>query len=469
MINLLLVGGVSSLISPWLPLLFIGASILNNLSMPLTEMTTLVVGFFSILFAMEYIKEKRKEFSLFLSFFVAAMILFLKANDWITIYMAWEFMGLCSYLLIALKSTALCRKAARRVFIINRISGVAFLLAIVIINATTGSFNLGLVPSGAALLLLIAVMVKSSQFPFFWLQDAMEAPTPVSALLHSATMVAAGPILLNRFSESFSFLTPIIIVWALTSIVIASIFALVENHQKKVLAYSTISTIAFLFIIFNSPYFAAAFAVHALLKAAYFFLIGTYASGVKYAIEMGLNRRSLSSVLSLFLLLSLSGFPFMGLFWFKIGESLAPLTVFFSMAYFLKMYLTTFSGGIKPKRGSGTYIALILATSSIILYPLAFPDLWFVLFTIIASALAFFALKTPYIYFVENLVNFLNLVRLPEVEPPEEWVENWGYYAGVAVRHLSKRINEIFTGPVGRDVSYIALSIVALVLGVIMC
>ena len=463
----LLAGAALSFLTPWASVLATLAAL--TVQSNLLDGVCLATGLFTLLFAMDYIKHRKREFVALMTVFLASMLLFLNAQDWLYLYFSWELMGLCSYLLIALRETEPARKAARRALVINRISGVAFLLAIVLISLETGSFSFGVVPPTAALLLFIAAMIKSSQIPFVWLPDAMEAPTPVSALLHSATMVAAGPLLLHRFQEHFLFLSGFIRGWAMLSIVVASFLALVQHNQKRVLAYSTIATVAFLYTVFSSPLLPVAFSVHAFLKAAYFILVGTYAAGQGYELETGLNRKSLSSALSLFLMLSLSGAPLLGMFWFKIGENTAALTVFLSVLYFTRMYCASFSGGAPPRKGIGTSLALVMAGLSVLLYPVSVPPLSSTVSILAATAAGLILFNFKPLAATGNALNWLFSRKFPEMEPPEERLENWGYLVGRAARHGSQRLNRTFTGPVGRDVGYIAASLAALAMGVMLC
>ena len=472
---LLVAGAVLSFISPLASVVAAGASLAWALffGASMTELISLLVGFSTLLFALWYLKEEhlKKEFFSAMAVFLAAMLLFLQSADWIQMYIAWEFMGFCSYILIAQKSTIASRKAARKAFIFSRLSGVCFLAAVALIYAQTGSFSFSVIPALPAVLLLVAAMAKSSQFPFFWLHDAMEAPTPASALLHSATMVAAGPLLLARFPDFFVFLLPAIKIWAAVSIAVASFAALVQEHQKKVLAFSTVAAVAFLYTIFDSALLPWAFSVHALLKSALFLLVGTYASSVNYSMEVGLDKRSRTSYLTLFIILALSGVPPFGLFWFKAAEGpIAALTVFLSLLYFLRSYFLTFSGGVKPQESIGTLLAGVLAAVSIPLSIHFFSVPQDVLsFFLSAIAIAFVSFRFSPLQFIGNAANWLASYE-PRVDyVPEGLIDKWGYDFGISVRHASKKIHSLFTGPVSKDIGYIALSLAALALGVKLC
>ena len=474
MINQLIAGGIASLL--WAPASLFGAgaaaasAITKGVTIP--EGIVVFTGFMALLFSFQYLDGKeRRKFVATMSFFLVAMLMFLRAQDWLYMYTSWELMSLISYVLIALKSTEAARKAARKAFIIGRVSGLAFLAAFVMTYLATGTIEFTTIPSAAAVMLLIAAMAKASQFPFVWLPDAMEAPTPVSALLHSATMVAAGPLLLYMFAPYFAFLNPYIKAWALLSLVIASFTAMAQNHAKRLLAYSSIATLAFLFMIFDSPALPLAFATHALLKAAFFMLVGTYARGFNYSTEIGLDVRSLSSHLTLFLIVSLAGVPPFGLFWNKVGEGpLALVTLFLALIYFLRMHSSMFSGGIQPPRNLGTFAALALAIISIpSSLELAIPNLQRVIEFLVVSFVAFRVHKLRVWETIGNIFTNAFRFEMPDFVGSEELIEGWGFSGGKIITRVSDRFRSILTGPVTRDVVYIAVSLAALALGVMMC
>ncbi|MBR9679670.1 MAG: hypothetical protein GOU99_01305, partial [Candidatus Altiarchaeota archaeon] len=431
-ISSLLLGALVSLFLPQASLAFTGFSLyaLLTSSYGLPELVTLLVGLASLVFGLEYIKQKelKNHFFSAISLFLAAMIIFIQAESWLSIYLSWEMMAVCSYLLIAHYSDESARSAARKSFVIGRISGLSMLLAIAIIYAKTGSFGFTIIPGLAAFFLVIAAFSKSSQFPFNWLLDAMRAPAPASALLHSATMVAAGPLLLYRFSESFLGLAGFIKTWAIISIVISSLAAMVQEHQKRMLAHSTVSTIGILYLLFDSALLPVAFSVHALLKASFFVLIGTYAAHYGYTIRTGLNRRSISSLLTLFLIVSLAGVPGFGLSWFKSGYGwIAALTVFLSLSYFFRFYFSTFSGKVKPKQGIGTSAALVLCLVSVPLSLQGSLNAGGLFGLIAASILALLFYKINLLTILGELACKLLSIKpnLTEIGDP---VEQWGYW-----------------------------------------
>jgi len=229
----------------------------------------------------------------YLNLFMFSMLTLILANNYILMFVGWEGVGLCSYLLIGFyfhrKSAS---DAANKAFIVNRIGDAGFLLGAFTLVWYLGSFRFTdinlLVRSGhyligdhiltaAALLLFLGACGKSAQLPLYiWLPDAMEGPTPVSALIHAATMVTAGVYMVARSNAVFvlapTAMKTVAIVGALTAIFAASI-GLVQNDIKRVLAYSTVSQLGYMFLALGVGAFAAGvFHVftHAFFKALLF-------------------------------------------------------------------------------------------------------------------------------------------------------------------------------------------------------
>src|SRR5215469_4215686 len=213
----------------------------------------------------------------YLNLFMFSMLTLILANNYALLFVGWEGVGLCSYLLIGFyfhrKSAS---DAANKAFIVNRIGDAGFLLGMftlawyfgslrfVDVNhlARSGQFQIGdPILTAAALLLFVGACGKSAQLPLYvWLPDAMEGPTPVSALIHAATMVTAGVYMVAR-SNAIFLLAPtamktVAIVGALTAIFAASI-GLVQNDIKRVLAYSTVSQLGYMFLALGVGAFAA--------------------------------------------------------------------------------------------------------------------------------------------------------------------------------------------------------------------
>lgn len=465
MIELLVLGGLLSLVLPGMSIVAVATSLgLAFLQgAPLYELVTLLVGLVTVVFAATQLRDSRREFLAGMTFLLASLVFFFRAPDWLYLYIAWEFISISSYVLVALLSTEPAKYGAKKTLIMDRISGLLLLSAVAFIHLTTGSFEFGAVPPSAALLVLLAAMVKSSQFPFFWAHNAAEEPASISAL-HLAAVTGIGPLMVSKFPEQFLFLSPWINNWVIVSVVIASLLALVQEDQKKLLAYSAIATSAFLFTV-EPAQIPLAFSIHTLLLSAYFILIETYSSSIGYYLELGLSRRSLSSVASAFIFLSLSGVPFLGLFWFKHVNAAALVTTFFLLLYFFRMYSLNFSSSVPPREGLGTYLAIMLAATSLVVYPWAVPA-QSILWVAAASLAALVTFRLKVFTAVGKMLNAIFLIKPPEMEPPEQAIENWGYGIGKKFQRVSDIVRKAFTGPVSRDVAYIAVSLAALALGV---
>lgn len=224
------------------------------------------VGFLIHVYAVGYMShdEGRRKFFGYFNLFVAAMLVLVLGGNYFMTFIGWEGVGLASYLLIAfwqIKPAA--ATAGKKAFLTNRVADVGFLLAMFIMLGTLGTVDFAEVFSGAAslstgtslaigLLLLAAACGKSGQFPFqTWLPDAMEGPTPVSALIHAATMVTAGVYLIARSNVIFSLntdvQTAVVLIGALT-LLFGAIVGCAKDDIKRVLAWSTVSQIGYMFL-----------------------------------------------------------------------------------------------------------------------------------------------------------------------------------------------------------------------------
>jgi NADH-quinone oxidoreductase subunit L len=321
----------------------------------------------------------------YLNLFMFSMLTLILANNYVLLFVGWEGVGLCSYLLIGFyfhrKSAS---DSAAKAFIVNRIGDAGFLMGMFFIAwyfgslrftevtaaARSGHFAIGdPIITAATLLLFVGACGKSAQLPLYvWLPDAMEGPTPVSALIHAATMVTAGVYMVAR-SNALFVLAPksmlvVAIVGALTAVFAASI-GLVQNDIKRVLAYSTVSQLGYMFLALGVGAFAAGvFHVftHAFFKALLFLGAGSVIhsmSGEQDMRNMGdLHRRIPITHSTMFIAtLAIAGiFPFAGFFskdailweawsreggayrilWF-VGYATALMTAFYM---FRLMYLT---------------------------------------------------------------------------------------------------------------------------------
>lgn len=228
-------------------------------------------------------------FFAYMNLFIFAMLNLVMANNLLLLFLGWEGVGLCSYLLIGFWYTDMLKSdAAKKAFLYNRVGDFAFLVAIFMIFEAVGSLNFDVVLANTdaftddaifwvAFLMFIGATGKSAQIPLFvWLPDAMAGPTSVSALIHAATMVTSGVYLITRMSSMYVLSPEVMIIiaaiGALTAIVAATI-AITQYDIKGVLAYSTVSQLGFMFLALGSgAYTAALFHVvtHAFFKACLF-------------------------------------------------------------------------------------------------------------------------------------------------------------------------------------------------------
>ncbi|MBR9681812.1 MAG: hypothetical protein GOV00_03365 [Candidatus Altiarchaeota archaeon] len=474
-----MIGALISLLSEKLSILFTVFSSLLLFSVWnfTLEFVITVVGLMSLIFSYSYLKgnPRRKLFYSLMYIFIFAMLLFVSARDWILLYVAWELMNWCSYFLIHFRESSAARHAARNALILNFIGSLALLGAILVYQSVNASLSFGILPELSLYLILLAALIKSAQFPFsFWLIDAMEAPTPASALLHSSTMVAAGAILVFKFQAQMITLAFLIKPLALLSFFVSALIAIKETNQKKIMAYSTISSVALMFYFFDSVFFLPIFTIHALVKAAMFFLIGTYASQQDYVLDLGLSKRSLTSILMIFAIASLAGFPPLGLFWIKaaaVDLILGSLMLFVTTIYFARFYFTVFSGGIQPREGVGTKLAIVSLLLSV-LFTLPLVNLGvgvtaaiFIVLIPIAAMTYHWVLFKVVGHLLEKLLYLLTAFKLPTL------LVNFDdriYALGKKLLVVSEIVRTWFTGSFRNDVAYIAISLSILVLGVLL-
>ena len=256
--------------------------------------------------------KRYRRFFVYLNLFIAAMMILVGSDNYMMLFVGWEGVGLCSFLLIGFwyekgKDGIGNALAAKKAFVVNRIGDFGFLMAAFTMFWAFGSFNFSAVFEKApevavssptlllfiTLFMLIGVTGKSAQIPLYvWLPDAMAGPTPVSALIHAATMVTAGVYLIVRSSELYN-LVPnaqfvVVLVGALTALFAATI-AVGQYDIKKVLAYSTISQLGFMVAAAGmGAYYAAMFHLitHAFFKGLLFLSSGSVIQGV----ERGLHH-----------------------------------------------------------------------------------------------------------------------------------------------------------------------------------
>ncbi|MGD9677936.1 MAG: NADH-quinone oxidoreductase subunit L [Vulcanibacillus sp.] len=329
--------------------------------------------------------ERFSVFYSYLSLFTFSMLSLVISPNLLQAYIFWELVGATSFLLIGFyffKDSA--RAAAKKAFMVTRIADLGILIGISLIFWQVGSFDYAVIFDAVgqglldpnfvtlvAILIFIGAMGKSGQFPFHtWLPDAMEGPTPVSALIHAATMVAAGVYLVARtyplFEASETALLVVAIVGGFTAIFAASI-GLVQNDIKRVLAYSTVSQLGYMMLALGAAgYVAGVFHLftHAFFKALLFLAAGSviHAVHTQNIKEMGGLGKEMKITRAVFLIgaLSISGFPLLAGFFSKdlilasVYESgntllfwLALFTAAITAFYMFRLYFLTFTG--KPR------------------------------------------------------------------------------------------------------------------------
>jgi len=287
--------------------------------------------------------ERRRRFFAYLNLFVTAMLVLVLADDYLAVFLGWEGVGLASYLLIgfwAHKQTA--ATAANKAFVVNRVGDVGMSLAVMAMIATFGTSSFvgvsagmpdasGAVATALGLLLLLAACGKSAQVPLqSWLLDAMEGPTPVSALIHAATMVTAGVYLIVRSNFVFELsevAQTAVMVVGLVTLLFGAILGCAKDDIKKALAGSTMSQIGYMTLAAGIGPAGYAFAIfhlltHGFFKANLFLGAGSVMHGMDDDVDMrryGGLRRAMPITFATFLLgyLAIIGFPGLSGFWSK--------------------------------------------------------------------------------------------------------------------------------------------------------
>ncbi|PYO57292.1 MAG: NADH-quinone oxidoreductase subunit L [Candidatus Rokuibacteriota bacterium] len=322
-------------------------------------------------------------FFTYLNLFVFSMVMLVLAGNFLLLYVFWEGVGLCSYLLIGFwYERPAAADAGKKAFIVNRVGDFGFGLAIMLIWVTFGTVDYGEVFGKAdatigagtytaiALLLFMGATGKSAQLPLFtWLPDAMEGPTPVSALIHAATMVTAGVYMVARCHTLFE-MAPFgleVVAWvgALTAVFSASI-GLVQTDIKRVLAYSTISQLGYMFAGVGVGAYAAGIfhlVTHAFFKALLFLGAGSVIHGLQGEQDLrkmgGLAPRMLITTLTFFTgALGLSGVPPLAGFFSKdeilgaafheghrVVWALLVIGAFMTAFYTFRLFFLAFLGG----------------------------------------------------------------------------------------------------------------------------
>ena len=347
------------------------------------------VGSLIHLYSTAYMKEETAphyaRYFAYLNLFIFSMLILVLGDNYVIMFIGWEGVGLCSYLLIGYWFTnGNYNYAAKKAFIMNRIGDLGFLLAIFWLIVKLGTVNYSEVLTadslaklsstditGIALLLFVGAMGKSAQIPLFtWLPDAMAGPTPVSALIHAATMVTAGIYMITRSNilYSHSELTQnIIAIIGISTALLAATIAIKQNDIKKVLAYSTVSQLGYMFLGLGvGAYSGAVFHVitHAFFKALLFLGAGSVIHAMHHEQDirkMGGLKSKLPITHITFLIgcIAIAGVPpFSGFFskdeilaaafakspiYWVLGVIGAAMTAF----YMFRLYTTTFLGNFR--------------------------------------------------------------------------------------------------------------------------
>ena len=280
--------------------------LVDNLTIVMLLIVTLVSSCTHI-FSLEYMKGdvRYNRYYAYLGLFTFSMNGIVLADNLISMYMSWELVGVSSYLLIGHwfeKDSA--ANASKKAFLTNRVGDIGFFIGIMLLYSAVGAFTFapifdsisggeaiaGMTLTLAGLGIFMGAVGKSSQFPLhIWLPDAMEGPTPVSALMHAATMVAAGVYMCVRLFPIFTAdaLTVIAYIGAITAI-LAALTAITQNDIKKVLAYSTVSQLGFMVLAVGTGVYTAAFfhlLTHAMFKANLFYCSGSVIHSMHHALH----------------------------------------------------------------------------------------------------------------------------------------------------------------------------------------
>jgi NADH-quinone oxidoreductase subunit L len=354
---------------------------------PLSSIMLLIitgVGFLIHIYSIGYMHDDEGfgKFFSYLNLFIFFMLLLVLGSNYIVMFIGWEGVGLCSYLLIGFWYTnSSYASAAKKAFVMNRIGDLGFLLGVFFIFTTFGSVEFSKIfPQAAnmlpgnstialiALLLFIGACGKSAQLPLFtWLPDAMAGPTPVSALIHAATMVTAGIYMIARSNLLFD-LAPvvqhIIAIVGLATAIVAAIIALTQTDIKKVLAYSTVSQLGYMFLglgvgAYNGAFFHVI--THAFFKALLFLCAGSVIHALHHEQDMrhmgGLRKKLPVTFITMLIgTIAIAGLPpFSGFFskdeilahvyaHDKIMWGIAVFGAFLTAFYMFRMLFLTFYG-----------------------------------------------------------------------------------------------------------------------------
>ena len=354
--------------------------------------------------------ERFTRFFAYLNLFVASMLVLVLGESFLVLFVGWELVGLCSYLLIGFWfEQRYNASAAKKAFILNRVGDVGYMVAMFVVFAAFGSLSFVEVlpeaaslsaPAAAAigLLLFAGATGKSAQIPLFvWLPDAMAGPTPVSALIHAATMVTAGVYLVARTSPIYTAVPDVGLVVAWVGVLTALLTALIactQNDLKRILAYSTISQLGYMFVgVGVGDYTAGMFHLltHGFFKALLFLAAGSVMHALHEETDVW-RMGGLGSAMPVTFAtagvatLAISGFPFLSGFYSKeeilasaaatpgglpiwvLGVVTAGLTAFYMTRWFVLIFLgrSRVAAGLDPHESPPTMWAplVLLAVGS---------------------------------------------------------------------------------------------------------
>jgi NADH-quinone oxidoreductase subunit L len=379
---------------------------LDALSLLMTLVIT-GVGFLIHLYSIEYMSgdEGYRRFFAYMNLFVASMLILVLADNLLLLYLGWEGVGICSYLLIGFwYRQSENGAAAQKAFIVTRIGDAAFAVGLFVLFAQFTTLSIQKVqdlalqawPVGSGIAIAVAVLLlagavgKSAQLPLqVWLPDAMAGPTPVSALIHAATMVTAGVYLIARMHGLFG-LAPVVqyavAIIGVMTLLLAGMSALVQRDIKRILAYSTISQIGYMFLALGVGAWSAGlfhFLTHACFKALLFLAAGAVIVSLDHEqdiFRMGGLRRALPLTFWTFLIgaAALSGLPLVtsgfyskdwilwsawsspqGGFWLWLGGVIGALL---TGLYIFRLIFLVFFGDLRsaPNRGPGLAMSIPL-------------------------------------------------------------------------------------------------------------
>ena len=356
------------------------------------------ISFFVHIYSIAYMEKDSSfnRFFIYTNFFTFSMLLIVFSNNFLQLFIGWELVGLSSYLLIGFwykKASAV--NANLKAFIVNRVGDIGLLLGVILVFINCNSLNyedffsnLSSLKSNSinlmgfeihllpfiALLLFIGAAAKSAQIPLhFWLPDSMEGPTPISALIHAATMVTAGIFMIARLSPLYDlseYVLDLILFIGVATAFFMGLVALVQNDIKRIIAYSTISQLGYMTVALGASYYSFAIyhlLTHAFFKALLFLCAGSIILKCHHEQDinrMGGLRKLMPLTFATFTIagFSLIGFPSMSGFFSKdliidifkyegnsIAYYLLVLSIFITTLYTAKIFFKVFFGDNKLK------------------------------------------------------------------------------------------------------------------------